>query len=51
MSANDTGFIAALEEAKKGYEEGGIPSTRLIRFSCRFQKYSSSTVTPSCIWS
>ncbi|EKG21993.1 CMP/dCMP deaminase zinc-binding protein [Macrophomina phaseolina MS6] len=25
MSANDPGFIAALEEAKKGYEEGGIP--------------------------
>lgn len=29
MSANDPGFIAALEEAKKGYEEGGIPSTHL----------------------
>ncbi|CAK1363786.1 unnamed protein product [Cercospora beticola] len=25
MSANDPGFIAALEEAKKGFAEGGVP--------------------------
>jgi creatinine deaminase len=25
MSANDPGFIAALEEAKKGFSEGGVP--------------------------
>lgn len=25
MSANDAGFIAALEEAKKSFAEGGVP--------------------------
>lgn len=25
MSANDQGFKAAVEEAQKGYDEGGVP--------------------------
>lgn len=30
MSETDIGFIAALEEAQKGYDEGGVPIGRLI---------------------
>lgn len=33
MSDSDPGFVAALEEAKKGYEEGGIPSMSLARLA------------------
>ena len=25
MSESDAGFVAAVEEAKQGYEEGGVP--------------------------
>jgi hypothetical protein len=28
MSETDVGFVAAVEEAKKGYEEGGVPIGR-----------------------